>query len=95
MNIIKSSFIHLLFFLFFGFYSCKNFSSTAIIGKPGTGKSLSAQLIYKSTRGKYSNNKFFQEFPRIIQIYFIISESTQPEDLIKLFRKQNQNRKPL
>ena len=38
-------------------------------------------------RGKYSNNKFFQEFPRIIQIYFIGSESTQPEDLIKLFRK--------
>ena len=46
-------------------------------------------------RGKYSNNKFFQEFPRIIQIYFIGSESTQPEDLIKLFRKQNQNRNPL
>ena len=58
-----------------------------IIGKPGTGKSLSAQLIYKSMRGKYSNNKFFQEFPKIIQIYFQGSESTQPEDLIKLFRK--------
>ena len=30
-----------------------------IVGKPGTGKSLSAQLIYKSMRGKYSKEKFF------------------------------------
>ena len=30
-----------------------------IIGKPGTGKSLSAQLICKSMIGKYSKNKFF------------------------------------
>ena len=41
-----------------------------IIGKPGTGKSLSAQLINKSMRGKYSKNKFFQQFPEIIQSYF-------------------------
>ena len=58
-----------------------------IIGKPGTGKSLSAQLIYKSMRGKYSKNKFFQKFPQLIQAYFQGSESTQPEDVLKLFRK--------
>ena len=58
-----------------------------IIGKPGTGKSLSAQLIYKSMKGKYSKNKFFQKFPRLIQIYFQGSQSTMPEDLIRLFRK--------
>ena len=34
-----------------------------IVGKPGTGKNLSAQLIYKSMRGKYSKNKFFQKIP--------------------------------
>ena len=59
-----------------------------IIGKPGTGKSLSAQLICKSMRGKYSKkNTFFHEFKKINQIYFQGSESTQPEDVQRLFRK--------
>jgi len=32
-----------------------------IIGKPGSGKNLSAQLIiYKSMKGIYSKNKFFK-----------------------------------
>ena len=57
-----------------------------IIGKPGTGKSLSAQLIYKSMKGKYSKEKFFREFPQIIQTYFQGSESTNPEDVQKLFQ---------
>jgi len=47
-----------------------------IIGKPGTGKSLSAQLINKSMRGKYSKNKFFQQLQQKIQTYFQGSEST-------------------
>ena len=73
--------------LFLIFLSVVTSIPLIIIGKPGTGKSLSAQLIYKSMRGKYSNNKFFQKFPKIIQIYFQGSESTQPEDLQRLFRK--------
>ena len=56
-----------------------------IIGKPGCGKSLSAQLINKSMRGKYSKNKFFQLFPQIIQAYFQGSESSEPEDVENLF----------
>ena len=35
-----------------------------IIGKPGSGKSLSAELISKSMKGKYSSNKFFIEFKK-------------------------------
>ena len=58
-----------------------------IIGKPGTGKSLSAQLIDKSMKGKYSKNKFFKQFPKIIQTYFQGSESTQPADVESLFEK--------
>ena len=58
-----------------------------IIGKPGTGKSLSAQLIYKSMKGKYSKNEFFRNFPQIIQLYFQGSESTRPEDVESLFDK--------
>ena len=36
-------------------------------------------------KGIYSKNKFFQKFPHIIQTYFQGSESTQPEDVEKLF----------
>ena len=58
-----------------------------IIGKPGSGKSLSAQLMNKSMRGEYSQKEFFKLFPKIIQTYFQGSESTQPEDVESLFEK--------
>ena len=58
-----------------------------IIGKPGSGKSLSSQLIIKSMKGRYSNNKFFQLFPQIIHTYFQGSKSTMPEDVLELFKK--------
>ena len=58
-----------------------------IVGKPGTGKSLSAQLIYNSMKGDYSKNEFFKQYPPIIQIYFQGSESTTPEDITELFDK--------
>ena len=56
-----------------------------IIGKPGSGKSLSAQLIFKSMRGKFSSQEFFQNFPMIIQSYFQGSYSTNPEDVENIF----------
>ena len=40
-------------------------------------------------RGKYSKNKFFQQFPQIIQIYFQGSKFTQTEDVERIFRKAN------
>ena len=63
-----------------------------IVGKPGTGKSLSAQLINNSMRGKYSKPKngkksFFMNYPQINQIYFQGSKSTTPEDIEELFKK--------
>ena len=58
-----------------------------MISKPGTGKSLSAQLIYKSKRDKHSKNKFFQQYPKVVQIYFKVSESTESEEVQRLFKK--------
>ena len=63
-----------------------------IVGKPGTGKSLSAQLILNSMKGKYSKPKggkdsFFLKYPQIIQKYFQGSESTSPEDVEELFKQ--------
>ena len=58
-----------------------------IIGKPGSGKSLSVQLINKSSKGEYSNNKFFKMYSKIIQTYFQGSLSTEAKDVENLFRK--------
>jgi len=56
-----------------------------IVGKPGTGKSLSSQLIYNAMRGEYSKDKFFRQFPQIMMTYFQGAESTNPDDIEKLF----------
>lgn len=57
-----------------------------IIGKPGSGKSLSVQLMLKSMRGKFSKSDFFQNFPSLIQSYFQGSDSTTPEDVQNIFK---------
>ena len=57
-----------------------------IVGKPGSGKSLSAQLIFKSMRGEFSKSPFLIRFPKIIQSYFQGSDSTIPEDVENIFQ---------
>jgi MoxR-like ATPase len=56
-----------------------------IVGKPGTGKSLSSQLICNAMKGEYSKDEFFREFSQIILTYFQGAESTSPDDVEKLF----------
>ena len=51
--------------IFLSFISVLTKLPLIIIGKPGSGKSLSTQLIFNSMRGKYSKDKFFQKFPQI------------------------------
>ena len=58
-----------------------------IIGKPGTGKSLSVQLLNKSLKGEYSNKKYFKLYPKMIQTYFQGSLSTTTDDVENLFIK--------
>ena len=73
-----------------------------IIGKPGSSKSLSSQLLKKSMNG-YSKN-FFAKYPKIITTYFQGSKSTLAEDIEKLFdtgkkildkKKDNKEKKPI
>ena len=56
-----------------------------IIGKSGSSKSLSAQLICKEMCGKYSRSDFFKLYPSIIQSYFQGSDSTTPDDVDGIF----------
>ena len=58
-----------------------------IIGKPGSSKSLSAQLINKEMGGKYSKKDFFKFYPSIIQTYFQGADSTKPKDVDEIFNK--------
>ena len=58
-----------------------------IIGKPGTGKSLSVQLLNKSLKGEYSNKNYFKLYQKIIQTYFQGSLSTNTADVENLFIK--------
>ena len=58
-----------------------------VIGNPGSDKSLSLQILYNSMRGKYSKNKFFQQFPPIMQTSLQGSKLTQPEDIKNIFDK--------
>ena len=64
-----------------------------ITGKPGIGKSLSAELVFRSMKGKYSKEKFFTKFPQIITTYFKCSKSTAHEEIEKLFEiSHNKNK---
>ena len=61
-----------------------------IVGKPGSGKSLSTNLLYKVMNGKYSESKFFSEFPPILSpSYLQGSYSTLPEEVENIFETAN------
>ena len=80
--------------LFLLFVSLGTIIPLIIIGKPGSGKSLSAHLIYKSMKGKYSKNKFFESYPSIIQSYFQGSKSATPDDVSNIFKIAEDKLKP-
>ena len=54
--------------LFACFVCIDNNVPLIIIGKPGTGKSLSFQILYNSLKGEYSDSEMFKEKGKIIQI---------------------------
>ena len=82
-GIAKNSLLKEIVFL--SFCSIITKIPSIIIGRPGSGKSLSIQLISKTMRGKFSENKFFQKFQPFILTYFQGAESTNSEELEKLF----------
>ena len=60
-----------------------------IINNSGFSKSLSAELIYKSMKGPWSNNPFFKLFPKIILYPYHDSLNNSSNELNKLFNKIN------
>ena len=58
-----------------------------IVGKPGSSKSLSFQLIFKSMRGKDSYNNFFQNFPKVYIKSYQGSLISNSKGVLKIFQR--------
>ena len=63
-----------------------------IVGKPGCSKSLSVQLLYKSMKGEeYSDNKIFNNLPKLMLTPFQGSLSSTSEGVQKVFKMARKN----
>ena len=62
-----------------------------IIGNPSTGKSLSVEIIIKAMKGKYSKDKFFQEFPQVIPAYFQVTPNSNIDNIKELIKRAEGN----
>ena len=72
----------------FAMFSCINAKVPLfIVGKPGSSKSLSVQLIFKAMKGNLSESNFFKKFPSIIMNSFQGSENTNSRGVEKIFDK--------
>ena len=58
-----------------------------IVGKPGTGKSLSFQILYNSMQGKYSENNLFKDKGKLYRFYYQGSETSTAEGIKQVFDK--------
>ncbi len=58
-----------------------------IVGKPGTGKSLSFQILYNSMKGEYSESKFFKDKGKLYRYYYQGSETSTAEGIEQVFKK--------
>ena len=58
-----------------------------IIGKPGTSKSLSFQILYNTMKGQYSNSKLFKDKGKLYRYYYQGSETSTAEGIEQVFSK--------
>ena len=77
--------------LFTCFISIVNNAPLIIIGKPGTGKSLSFQILYNSLKGKHSESKLYRDIEKLFRFYYQGSEISTSEGIEKFFKKANKS----
>ena len=58
-----------------------------IVGKPGTSKSLSFQIVYNTMKGKYSENEFFKDKGKLYRYYYQGSETSTAEGIEQVYDK--------
>ena len=72
----------------FTWYNCiDNNVPLIIVGKPGTGKSLSFQILYNTLKGEYSESKMFREKGKLFRYYYQDSETSRAEGIEQVFEK--------
>ena len=73
--------------LFTCFVCIDNNVPLIIVGKPGTGKSLSFQILYNSLKGEYSDSDMFKEKGKLYRYYYQGSETSTAEGIEQVFLK--------
>ena len=73
--------------LFTCFICIDNNVPLIIVGKPGTGKSLSFQILYNTLKGKYSDDPMFKNKGKLYRYYYQGSETSTSKGIINLFDK--------
>ena len=58
-----------------------------IIGKPGTGKSLSFQILYNTLKGEYSESEMFRKKGKLYRYYYQGSETSTAKGIKQVFKK--------
>ena len=73
--------------LFSIFICISNTIPLIIIGKPGTSKSLSFQILYNTMKGQYSENKYFRDKGKLYRYYYQGSETSTSKGIEQVFSK--------
>ena len=72
----------------FSIYICiTNTIPLIIIGKPGTSKSLSFQILYNTMKGQYSENRYFKDKGKLYRYYYQGSETSTSKGIEQVFSK--------
>ena len=58
-----------------------------IVGKPGTSKSMSVQLIYNSMKGQNSANSFFKKYKSLFLYPYQGSDTSTSKGVLNIFKK--------
>ena len=58
-----------------------------IVGKPGTSKSLSFQILYNTMKGEYSESDLFKDKGKLYRYYYQGSETSTSKGIEKVFNK--------
>jgi len=73
--------------LFTTFVCIENTVPIIIIGKPGTGKSLSFQILFNTLKGENSESAMFRNMGKLYRYYYQGSETSTAEGIEQVFAK--------
>ena len=73
--------------LFTSYICIDNVIPLIIVGKPGTGKSLSLQILFNTLQGEYSENPIFRKKGKLYRYYYQGSEASTSQGIEEVFKK--------